>query len=145
MQPRPKPAKQEQPPSPPFVLLTSLFGYPGAGHLMVGAKKWAAFFALTFTLGTVAAISEVAYLIPELAKMYQGEAATITRYPNLPRLTVWLLLTSVAWAASGVHSGVLAQKLARNFPASPPKTSESQSSTSETSAPEGPQVSGPES
>ncbi len=115
MQRRPKPQIEEQPPSVTLVVLTSLFGYPGAGHLLVSAKKWAALFALVFTLGTAAAISEVWYLVPELAKMYQGEAATITRYPNIGRLGMWLLITGLAWIVSGVHSGFLAHRLSAKF------------------------------
>lgn len=115
MQRRPKAQIEEQPPNVTLVVLTSLFGYPGAGHLLVSAKMWAALFALAFTLGTVAAISEVWYLVPELAKMYQGEAATITRYPNVARLGTWLLITGLAWAGSGVHSGVLAHRFGKSF------------------------------
>lgn len=93
--------------------MVSLFGYPGAGHFMLGARRWGAFYAAVFTLGTLATISEIWYLFPELWKMYQGYATTISRLPNFSRLALWIVITGVCWLASGWHSAVLAQKVAR--------------------------------
>lgn len=90
--------------------MVSLFGYPGAGHFVVGSPRWGAFYALTFTLTTLAGISEVWYLIPELWKMYQGYATTISRMPNFGRLGLWIVLTAALWVASAVHSGILANQ-----------------------------------
>ena len=90
--------------------MVSLFGYPGAGHFVVGSPRWGVFYALTFTLTTLAGISEVWYLVPELWKMYQGYATTISRMPNFGRLGLWIVLTAALWVASAVHSGILANQ-----------------------------------
>ncbi len=115
VQRRPKPPAEEKPPNVVFVTMVSLFGYPGAGHLMLGERRWGAFYAAVFTLGTLATVSEVWYLFPELWKMYQGHATTISRLPNFPRLALWIIITGVGWIASGWHSAVLAQKAVQNL------------------------------
>lgn len=105
---------EDKPPSPIFVALVSLFGYPGAGHFMVGKKRQGLIISVLFTLTTIAIIFEIAYLVPVAFSYIQGNALTISRSPNWQRMGLWVLLTAVLWVGSAVHSWSLAKRVAND-------------------------------
>jgi hypothetical protein len=121
VQRKPKPPESREggdAPSPFFIVLVSLFGYPGAGHLMLGKKRQGAFFAAAFTLATLGVLYEVWFLLPELLKLMRQavdmqEALAIPQLPNLPRMGLWGLLSCGIWAGCGLHSGLLAHRAAQ--------------------------------
>ncbi len=102
-------------PSPLLVVLVSMLGYPGAGHLFLGKKWLGCGLALLFTLATVGVLRELWPLVPEmmkLARMAAGnaEAFTIPVFPDLQRTGIWSSLSGLVWVGAGVHSGWLASR-----------------------------------
>lgn len=117
MQRKPQPAQTEpdQPPSPLFVAAVSLFGYPGAGHFLVGRQRQGIAFGVLFTLATLGVVFELWTLIPELLKLLRQlvdmqEAITLPQMPNLPRIALWTGVSGAVWLASAVHSALLAKE-----------------------------------
>lgn len=102
------------------VVLVSLFGYPGAGHLMLGRKREGIVFATLFTLATLGVVYEIWFMVPELLKLVRqsvdmGEALTIPHLPNLGRTGLWSVLTGGIWISCGAHSGMVAAQAAREW------------------------------
>lgn len=103
-----------------FVVLLSLFVYPGSGHLMLGRKREAAIFAGIFTLATLGVLYEISQMIPELMRVVQesvdmGGALTIPQMPNLPRAGLWTTLTGAIWTVCAVHAGIVSARAAREW------------------------------
>lgn len=105
-------------PSPVFVALVSLFGYPGVGHLMVGARKTGVSIILMFTVLTVGVLIEIWVMVRPLLALYQqgalgdilvGQGLTGLPLPTWWRLLLWLVLTGAVWVGSAVHSFALAR------------------------------------
>ena len=94
----------------------SLFGYPGAGHFLVGQKRQGIAYAALFTLTTLGVVYELWELLPELLKLMKQmvdmqEAFTIPSMPNLPRMALWIVLSTGFWVAAAVHAAILANAL----------------------------------
>jgi hypothetical protein len=127
VQRKPKPDQpDEKAPSTAYIVMVSLFGYPGAGHLMLGNKRAGALFAVLFTLASLGVVYEIWYLVPEILKLVRQavdmqEALTIPQLPNLPRMGLWIALTGAIWISSGVHSAMMAQQVRKDWPAPTPQ------------------------
>jgi len=111
------PAAIKKKPSPIAVLLVSLFGYPGVGHLMVGARRLGVAIIVVFTALTVGVLYEIwALVTPILALYSEGvlldrlgtEGLSALPMPEWWRIGLWLLGSGIVWLGSGVHSYQLA-------------------------------------
>lgn len=99
-----------KPPNPTIVFLLSLFGYPGVGHFMVGARALGAVFVVVFTGLTLGILWEMWFMVGPLLKLItQGTPMDIA--PNWARIGFWIVSTGVVWIGSGLHSYVLAKRL----------------------------------
>ncbi|MFA5505519.1 MAG: hypothetical protein WC314_10030 [Vulcanimicrobiota bacterium] len=103
-------SEKDKPPSPTLVLVLSLFGYPGVGHFMVGARTLATGFVLVFTALTIGIIYEMWLIAGPLYRMYT-QGLPMEMAPNWARIGFWILSTGAVWLASGLHSYVLAKRL----------------------------------
>lgn len=120
MQRKPQAPAEDKAPNPLVVVLVSLFGYPGAGHMMLGRKREGAIFATLFTVATLGVLYEISSLLPEILKLVRQsvdmeEALTIPQLPNLPRTGLWTILTGGIWMLCGAHSGIAASQAAREW------------------------------
>ena len=117
MEPAEKKDKKDNPPNPVIVVLISLFGYPGAGHFMVGAKGLGAVIVVVFTGLTLGVLYEMWIMLTPLYKMYT-ESLPMEFAPNWARILFWIVSTAVVWIGTAIHSFVLAQRLQNKAPKS---------------------------
>ncbi|WP_347222211.1 hypothetical protein, partial [Mycolicibacterium poriferae] len=80
------PAAIKKKPSPIAVLLVSLFGYPGVGHLMVGARRLGVAIIVVFTALTVGVLYEIWALVTPILALY-SEGVLLDRLCHGPVLT----------------------------------------------------------
>ena len=112
------PADTKKKSSPIAVLLISLFGYPGVGHLMVGARRLGVALILVFTALTVGVLYEIWVMVTPILALY-SEGVLLDRLgtqglsalpmPEWWRIGLWLLGSGVVWLGSGIHSYQLAR------------------------------------
>lgn len=112
-----KPLESREPkgaPTPLFVVLVSLFGYPGAGHLLLGRRQEAFFFGSLFTVASLGLLYEIWVILPALYSLLRQavelQALTLATLPvpDLSRVGLWVLLSGGLWLVCGIHSGLSA-------------------------------------
>lgn len=103
-----------------MILLASLFGYPGLGHLMIGARKTGFAFVIVFTALTVGLVAESFSIFGGLVsalkwavELGQGQFDTDSLKVNWGRLIFWTVSTFVVWIASGLDAFRVAKKQPR--------------------------------
>lgn len=118
MQRKPKSELAEVAPSVPFVVLSSLFGFPGAGHIMVGRKALGLAFLGVFALGLMGMVYDLSSTLPNFLEKAMGalkEGRLELPGVDAPlRAIGWIALSGTAWALSGLHAGWLAYRQARS-------------------------------
>ena len=102
--------EESKSPNPTMVLVLSLFGYPGVGHVMVGARTLGAVIVVVFTGLTLGILYEM-WIIgkPLLQLMTQGTPMEIA--PNWARIGFWIVSTGIVWIGASLHAYLLARKL----------------------------------
>ena len=101
---------EKKPPSPMIVVLISLFGYPGMGHFMCGARALGVAIGIVFTGLTVGIIYEIWQIAMPLFRL-MTEAIPMEIAPNWARIGFWIVATGIVWVGAALHSYVLAQRL----------------------------------
>jgi hypothetical protein len=100
----------KKPPKPVVVFMLSLFGYPGIGHFMVGAKTAGSVIAVAFTGLTLGILYEIwAIAAPLIRLMTEGTPMDVG--PNWWRMAFWVIGSGVLWIGAGLHSYMLAKKM----------------------------------
>ncbi len=108
------PATPEQkPPSPTIVVLISLFGYPGMGHFMCGARALGVLIGLVFTGLTIGIIYEIWQIAMPLFRL-MTQAIPMEIAPNWARIGFWTVTTGILWIGAALHSCVLATRLEKS-------------------------------
>ena len=82
---------------------------------MLGKKREGLAFVVLFTLATLGVVFEIWFLLPELYKlmvsMVDMQAPyTITRWPNWPRMALWVAISGVLWIASALRGAQFARE-----------------------------------
>jgi hypothetical protein len=115
MQRKPRSDLPEVAPNVPFVVLASLFGFPGAGHIMVGRKRLGIACLAAFAIAFIGLIYEFAILVPQmmsLDKLMEGHLS-LPPWQHPVLVKVWGGLAATIWAASAIHAGILASQRSR--------------------------------
>ena len=103
-------AAEQKPPNPMIVVLISLFGYPGMGHFLCGARTLGVVIGLVFTGLTIGIIYEIWQIAMPLFRL-MTEAIPMEIAPNWARIGFWIVATGIVWVGAALHSYVLAQRL----------------------------------
>jgi hypothetical protein len=119
MEPKNDLAKKEKgPPTPLMVLVMSLLGYPGVGHLMVGMKKLGIGIIVVFTGLTLGVIYEMFAIGAPIVRAYStGIPPEIS--VNWARVAFWVISTGVVWIGSGLHAMAIAGSRKKASPDAP--------------------------
>ena len=113
----PPPAKPEvpeqKPPNPMIVVLISLFGYPGMGQFLCGARALGVIIGVVFTGLTIGIIYEIWQIAMPLY-LLMTQAIPMEIAPNWARMGFWIVTTGILWIGAALHSYALATKLNSN-------------------------------
>ena len=106
-------AAEQKPPNPMIVVLISLFGYPGMGHFLCGARTLGVVIGLVFTGLTIGIIYEIWQIAMPLYRL-MTQAIPMEIAPNWARMGFWIVTTGILWIGAALHSYALATKLNSN-------------------------------
>lgn len=104
----------------------SLFGYPGIGHLMVGARKLGLAIILAFTILSIGVVYEIWVMVSPIIALYRAgtlmdlvatEGIGGLPLPTWWRILVWLLASGIVWLGAALHSFQLAKTSRTDQPA----------------------------
>ena len=104
-----------------MIFLISLFGYPGLGHIMIGARKAGFTFVIGFTVLTVGLVMETFSIFGGFVSLLkwgvnlgQGQFDLESLKVNWGRLIFWTASTFTVWLASGLDAFRVAKKQPRD-------------------------------